>query len=104
MDKTVYINRIAKFLPGAPVANDEMEEYLGYVGGKKSRSKAIVLRNNKIITRYYSRDKQGNSTHTNAELTREAINALCVDGFNVEDMLKVAQIRAEKFQPEKKSK
>ena len=43
----VYINKIAKFLPGNPVSNDEMEEYLGYLDGKKSRSKAIILRNNK---------------------------------------------------------
>jgi 3-oxoacyl-[acyl-carrier-protein] synthase-3 len=86
MDRAVYINRIAKFLPGNPVSNDEMEEYLGCVDGRKSRSKAIILRNNKIKNRYYSRDKQGNSTHTNAELTLEAIKALCTDGFKVEDI------------------
>ncbi|MGZ4060755.1 MAG: beta-ketoacyl-ACP synthase III [Bacteroidia bacterium] len=86
MDRAVYINRIAKFLPGNPVNNDEMEEYLGYVDGRKSRSKAIILRNNKIKNRYYSRDKEGNSTHTNAELTVEAIKALCTDGFKIENI------------------
>lgn len=86
MDRAVYINRIAKFLPGKPVSNEEMEEYLGYVDGKKSRSKAIVLRNNKITTRYYSRDKEGKSTHTNAELTAEAIKALCTDDFKLDDI------------------
>jgi 3-oxoacyl-[acyl-carrier-protein] synthase-3 len=86
MDRAVYINRIAKYLPGEPVSNDEMEEYLGCVDGRKSRSKAIILRNNKIKTRYYSRDKKGNSTHNNAELTVEAIKALCTDGFKVEDI------------------
>ena len=86
MDRTVYINRIAKFLPGKPVSNDEMEEYLGYVDGKKSRSKSIVLRSNKITNRYYSRDKQGNSTYSNAELTAEAIKALCTGGFKLDDI------------------
>jgi 3-oxoacyl-[acyl-carrier-protein] synthase III len=86
MDKAVYINRISKFLPGKPVSNDEMEEYLGFVDGRKSRSKSIVLRNNKITNRYYSRDKEGNSTHTNAELTAEAIRGLCTDGFRLEDI------------------
>ncbi|MCW3101649.1 MAG: hypothetical protein JWO09_89 [Bacteroidetes bacterium] len=86
MDKAVYINRIAKFLPGEPVSNDEMEEYLGYVDGRKSRSKSIVLRNNKITKRYYSRDKEGKSTHNNAELTAEAIKALCTGGFKLEDI------------------
>ncbi|HEX8517646.1 MAG TPA: beta-ketoacyl-ACP synthase III [Bacteroidia bacterium] len=86
MNKAVYINRIAKFLPGNPVSNDDMEEYLGYVDGRKSRSKSIVLRNNKITKRYYSRDKEGNSTHSNAELTAEAVKALCTDGFKLEDI------------------
>ncbi len=86
MDRSVYINRIAKFLPGEPIDNDGMEEYLGYVDGRKSRSKAIILRNNKIKTRYYSRDKQGNSTHNNAELTTEAIKALCTGGFALDQI------------------
>lgn len=86
MDNTVYINKIAKFLPGNPVNNDEMEEYLGYVDGRKSRAKAVVLRNNKITTRYYARTKQGVSTHTNTELTVEAIKALCNNGFAISDI------------------
>lgn len=86
MDRSVYINRIAKFLPGNPISNEEMEDYLGCVDGRKSRSKAIILRNNKIKTRYYSRDKEGNSTHTNAELTAEAVKALCTNGFTLDQI------------------
>ncbi len=87
MNKSVYINRIAKFLPGNPVSNDEIEQYLGFVGGDfKSKSKAIILRNNKITNRYYALDKNGNSTHTNAELTKEAINGLVTDNFTLDDI------------------
>lgn len=86
MDRSVYINRIAKFLPGNPISNEEMEDYLGCVDGRKSRSKAIILRNNKIKTRYYSRDKEGNSTHSNAELTAEAVKALCTNGFTLDQI------------------
>ncbi len=86
MDRTVYINRIASFLPGKPIGNEEMEEYLGYINGKKSKSKPVVLRNNKITTRYYAHGKDGKSTHSNAQLTAEAIKALCADGFKVEDI------------------
>jgi len=86
MDKAVYINRVSKFLPGSPISNDEMEEYLGYVDGKKSKARAIVLRNNKITNRYYARDKQGNRTYSNAELTAEAIKGLCKDGFTLNDI------------------
>lgn len=86
MDRSVYINRIAKFLPGNPISNEEMEDYLGCVDGRKSRSKAIILRNNKIKTRYYARDKEGNSSHTNAELTAEAIKSLCTNGFTLDQI------------------
>ncbi len=86
MERTVYINRIAKFLPGKPIGNDEIEEYLGYVDGRASRTKSLILRNNKITTRYYSHDKAGNLTHTNTQLTVEAIKGLCVNGFKLEDI------------------
>ncbi len=87
MNKTVYINRIAGFLPGDPVSNDEMEKYLGFVGGNfRSKSKAIVLRNNKITTRYYALDKNGNSTYSNAELTAEAIRRLQSNDFKLTDI------------------
>jgi 3-oxoacyl-[acyl-carrier-protein] synthase-3 len=82
----VFINKIASFLPNKPISNDEMEEYLGYFGGQKSRAKNIVLRNNGITSRYYAIDKEGNSTHSNADLTIEAIKAVCADGFDLKDL------------------
>lgn len=82
----VYINRMAKFMPGSPVQNDEMEQYLGFVDGKKSRVKPVILRNNRIKQRYYARDKDGHSTHTNTELTVEAVKALCSPGFQLSDI------------------
>lgn len=87
MENTVYINRIAKFLPGNPVSNDEMEQYLGFVGGDlKSKSKPIVLRNNKILNRYYALDKTGKSTYSNVEMTVEAIKNLSSESFNTDDI------------------
>lgn len=75
----VYINSTSKFFPNNPVSNDEMEEYLGYIDGKPSKSKNIVLRNNGIINRYYALDKNGKSTHTNAQMTALAIKELFKD-------------------------
>jgi len=83
----VYINDISVFLPGNPVSNSEMEEYLGFVDGTiSSKSKPVILRNNKITNRYYALDKQGNSTHSNAELTYEAIKGLANDHFKLSDI------------------
>lgn len=86
MSKSVYINRIAKFLPNKPILNDEMENYLGLVDGNPSKAKALVLRNNKIKTRYYALDENGNLTHNNAQLTAEAIRNLTDKDFRVEDI------------------
>ncbi|WP_300601355.1 beta-ketoacyl-ACP synthase III [Niabella sp.] len=72
----VYINRTAHYFPNSPVSNDEMEEYLGYINGKPSKSRRIVLRNNAITNRYYALEKGGKITHTNAQLTAEAIKEL----------------------------
>jgi len=75
--KEVYITKAAVFLPNKVVRNSEMEEYLGFVNGKPSRSKAIVLRRNGIKQRYYALEKGGQSTHNNAEMTALAIKNLC---------------------------
>ncbi|MGL1885596.1 MAG: beta-ketoacyl-ACP synthase III [Reichenbachiella sp.] len=72
----VYITKTSNFLPNESISNDEMEDYLGYVNGQKSRSKSIVLRNNKIKERYYALTKDGSATHTNAEMASLAIKKL----------------------------
>ncbi len=72
----VYINRTSSFFPNDPVSNDEMESYLGYINNKPSKSKKIVLRNNGIVNRYYALDKNQKATHTNAEMTAQAVRAL----------------------------
>jgi 3-oxoacyl-[acyl-carrier-protein] synthase-3 len=75
----VYINATSAYFPNNPVSNDEMEEYLGYIDGRPSKSKKIVLRNNGIINRYYALDKGGKSTHTNAQMTALAVKELFKD-------------------------
>ncbi len=82
----VYINKIAKLLPNKPVSNDEMEKILGCVDGKASKARRIILRNNGIKTRYYTIDSNGNITHNNAQLTKDAIDKLFDDEFKEEDI------------------
>ena len=53
--RDVYINKIAVCLPNKPVSNEEMEDYIGLIGGKPSRVRSIVLKQNSIKTRYWSR-------------------------------------------------
>jgi 3-oxoacyl-[acyl-carrier-protein] synthase III len=72
----VYITDTSIFMPNNPVPSEEMEEYLGYINDKPSKSKKIVLRNNGIKTRYYALTKEGKATHTNAQMAALAVKAL----------------------------
>ena len=69
----VYIIKTGSFFPNEPVANDEMEVYLGLIDGKPSKAKKIVLRNNGIKRRFYALTKEGKPTHTNAQMTALAV-------------------------------
>ena len=77
MSIDVYLTRTASFLPLEPVGNDEMEAVLGMVGGKPSRTRRIVLRNNGIQRRHYALDRvTGEPVMSNAEMAAEAIKGL----------------------------
>jgi 3-oxoacyl-[acyl-carrier-protein] synthase-3 len=77
----VYITDLAGFLPNAPVGNDEIEQVLGMVGGKPSRSRRLTLRNNGIQTRYYAIDPAtGRYTHNCAQLAAESVRRVLQRG------------------------
>ncbi|MDY0989088.1 beta-ketoacyl-ACP synthase III [Flavobacterium sp. CFBP9031] len=82
----VYITKAAKYLPNEAVSNDEMEAYLGLINDTASKARRIILRNNKITSRYYAVDKEGKSTHSNAELTKNAILPLFDENFTPQDL------------------
>ncbi len=72
-----YITDIAAFLPNEPVNNQNIEKVLGMVNQTPSRTRAIILRNNKIRERHYAIEPDtGRITHTNAQLTAEAVRRL----------------------------
>ncbi|MBP9793053.1 MAG: beta-ketoacyl-ACP synthase III [Flavobacterium sp.] len=82
----VFITKVSKFLPNEPVSVEEMEKHLGYINNEASKAKRIILRNNGIKTRYYATDKDGNSTHTNAEISAQAVRNLYDDTFTENDI------------------
>ncbi|MDP1909456.1 MAG: hypothetical protein Q8K85_14240, partial [Hyphomicrobium sp.] len=82
--RSVYITQSAAFLPNAPVANDAMEAVLGQAGGKPSRARRTILRSNGITARYYAVDPETRRpTHTNAQITAEAIRKLASADFDL---------------------
>lgn len=82
----VYITKTGSYLPNNPIGNEQMEAFLGLVGGNASRARRIVLMNNGIKTRYYAIDSSGKPSHSNAELTAEAVRTVFTDHFSMDDV------------------
>lgn len=77
MSIDVYLTRTSSFLPLEPVGNDEMQEALGLIGGKPSKARRLVLRNNGIKHRHYALDrKTGLPVMSNAQMAATAIKGL----------------------------
>lgn len=71
--QNVYITSLGAYLPNKPIANDEMENFIGKINGKKSQAKDRVLKQNGITQRHYALNENQESTHSNAQL---AVNAI----------------------------
>ena len=83
----VYINRVAAFLPNAPVENDQIEQILGQIGELPSRVRKMILRSNAIKTRHYAIDPiTRETTHSGTELAVEAIKGLFAQGLKADDV------------------
>jgi 3-oxoacyl-[acyl-carrier-protein] synthase III len=84
----VYITDVAAFLPNNPVSNDDIEKCLGIPNIVSQRIKKIVLKTNDIHTRYYVIDPDtGRQTHTNTQMTADAIRLLKpYEGFALDDI------------------
>lgn len=80
MTRQAFITRTSVCLPNAPVGNDDMERVIGQAGDRPSRARKIVLRSNGIQTRHYAIDPATlKPTHSNAQMTAEAVRGLNVD-------------------------
>ena len=83
----VYINGLGAFLPGEPVPNAEMEDYLGCVFSKPSKYRAASLKQNRIKTRHYALDKQGHSLHSSSGMAAAAVQAAVKNSENALDAI-----------------
>jgi 3-oxoacyl-[acyl-carrier-protein] synthase-3 len=80
----VYITKTASFLPNEPVESDYIEDYLGMIGGKPSKARNLILRNNQIKTRYYALDREQRVTHSSFEMAKLAIEKLYDNDINAD--------------------
>jgi 3-oxoacyl-[acyl-carrier-protein] synthase-3 len=88
--KNVYITSTGAFLPNDPVDNERMERVLGFVGGKPSRLRERILKQNGIVSRHYALDDDGKSTHLNEELAANAIASAVEGALKPEDLEMIA--------------
>ncbi|MBV8519251.1 MAG: iron-containing redox enzyme family protein [Acidobacteria bacterium] len=87
----VYITALGKFLPGPPIGNDEMEDYLGLIHGKPSRLRHRILRQNGILQRHYAIDRNQRSLYRNSEMAAAAVrDALQRGTFEAESLQMIA--------------
>src|SRR5258706_13112926 len=67
-----YITSTGSYLPGEPVDNEHIEQYLGNVIGE-GRVRSKILNANGIQTRHYALDKKQNETHSLYEIAAKAV-------------------------------
>jgi 3-oxoacyl-[acyl-carrier-protein] synthase-3 len=72
-----HVLGIGSFMPNDPIDNERVEELLGRVGGKPSRVRHRIQKSSGITARHYAVDPEtGRATHTNAQLTAQAIREM----------------------------
>lgn len=68
----VYITSSGQFLPGEPVPNDRMADFIGALDPAAERLGRLTLRQNRIRTRHYALKPDGTSDWTIARMLAEA--------------------------------
>ena len=71
--RSVFINAAGKCLPGEPVSNDAMEDYIGRIHGRASRLGKLALKHNRIRQRHYAIRPDGTTDWTVAALQAAAL-------------------------------
>ncbi len=69
----VYLESAGYFMPGEPVSNEAMDDYVAPLNRMSSRIKSRILAENGIKQRYYAIDRDGATVFSNAQLAANAI-------------------------------
>ncbi|WP_222950654.1 3-oxoacyl-[acyl-carrier-protein] synthase III C-terminal domain-containing protein [Sphingomonas sp. JC676] len=72
----VYVTATAQCLPGAPVGNEAMVEYIGRLSPEAERLGRLTLRQNRIRGRHYAIRPDGSSDWTVAKLAGRAVRGV----------------------------
>jgi 3-oxoacyl-[acyl-carrier-protein] synthase-3 len=75
----VYVTATAQCLPGAPVSNDAMVDYIGRLSPEAERLGRLTLRQNRIRGRHYAIRPDGSSDWTVARLAGQAVRRVLAE-------------------------
>ena len=79
-----FITGTSSFLPGEPVDNAAMDQFIGSINRVSGRIKQRILAENGIQTRHYALDAAGNSLHSVTSMGAEVVRSLIAEGTPVE--------------------
>src|SRR6478609_4249936 len=97
-----YITATGRFLPGNPIPNDQIDEYIGMPQNLSPDFKQQVLASCGIATRYYAIDKQQQTVYSNTQMAAQAVtNAATRAGLRPGDieLLSAATAMPDLFSP-----
>lgn len=77
--ESVYITSTGSFLPGKPVSNSEIDQFIAPLNPTSERIKRRILAENGIQSRHYAIDPSGSTVHSTAQMAAMAINNCLVD-------------------------
>jgi 3-oxoacyl-[acyl-carrier-protein] synthase-3 len=85
--RDAFITGTGVYLPGDPVTNDRIEDFIGHIGGTRSCVGTRALRWNGIETRHYALNPAGEALHSNASMSAAAVRASLEDaGLGIESL------------------
>jgi 3-oxoacyl-[acyl-carrier-protein] synthase-3 len=85
--RDAFITGTGTFLPGEPIPNERIEDFIGHVGGAKSCFGIRALRWSGIETRHYALTTAGEALHSNASMSAAAVRVALDDaGLGLESL------------------
>ncbi|MBL8271028.1 3-oxoacyl-[acyl-carrier-protein] synthase III C-terminal domain-containing protein [Steroidobacter sp.] len=76
---SVFVTATGSFLPGQPVANDDIDRFIAPLNATSARIKRRILAENGIVTRHYAIDDAGATVHSTTQMAAAAINNCITD-------------------------
>jgi len=83
----VFLTGSGRFLPGKPVSNTELDNFIAPINKQSHRIKRRILAENGIVQRHYAIDEQGSRVQTVAGMAASAVQiSLSQSGKSLEDV------------------